>query len=89
MNKRPLSRLLVITLLTLVGNYPSSASIPQRTRAVEVSESRVLQDVAERRKKNPPITAAELARYANELLEKRQPQTHHNSRHGNSCTKPQ
>jgi len=55
--------LLIITLGALVQ--------AQAPRAVQISASKILSEVAERKKKQPGITSKELAAYANELLETR------------------
>lgn len=54
--------LLTVALLTSPANYQ---------RPVVVSSSNIVQELAERKKKQPAITSRELAVIANELLEKR------------------
>jgi len=59
---------LIVALLASAAVY---AHASQEPRAIKVSASNILQQLAERKKKQPAITAKELAAYANELLEKR------------------
>lgn len=64
---------LIIALLTLMPgfHYQSIALSQQRGRTVIVMASNILSDVAERKKKQPAITAKGLAAFGNELIEKK------------------
>lgn len=56
----------VFLIVALLTPAPS-----QRARTIKVSDSNILEDLAQRKKQQPAITSRELAVYANELLEKR------------------
>lgn len=58
-------KLLFALLLTITLGVLVQAQAP---RVVKVSASKILDDVAKRKKSQPGITAKELAAYANELL---------------------
>ena len=60
----------IFLIVALLTSTPS-VSTPRRTRALKVSASNILEDLAQRKKKEPAITSKELAAYANDLLEKR------------------
>lgn len=62
-------KLLFVLLLILLPVTLVHAQAP--TRVVKISPANIVSDVAERKKKQPAITASELAAYANELLETR------------------
>ena len=61
----------LLFIITASGPNQSGASSSGQTRVVNVSESNVLSAVADRKKKHPAITPAELSLYANELLQQR------------------
>lgn len=68
---RILTFTLVTMLLTLTSSYSSQMVVPQRSRAITIAPSAVLLDIGERRRHQPSLTAAQLAQYGNELIQKR------------------
>ena len=64
---------LVITILTLTSGYSFQPVIStrERPRAIAIVPANLLEELAERRRNQPNITASQLARYGNELLKKR------------------
>jgi len=68
---RILACTLATMLLTLTSSYPAQIVVPQRSRTITITPSAVLLDIGERRRKQPELTAAQLAQYGNELIEKR------------------
>src|ERR1700752_5258744 len=54
----------LLLIITLASFVPAQS-------VVRLSASKILSDVAERKRKQPGLTAKELAAYANELLETR------------------
>ncbi len=59
---------LIIAVLTVM---PGFALGQQRGRTITVTASNILSDVSERKKKQPALTAKELAAFGNDLIEKR------------------